>query len=242
MPTMDRVLCLTVALMAAPAMAADRSDPWEPFNRAMFRFNETLDKYLTKPAAEVYAAVMPQAVDDAVTRFFNNLQAPITIVNALLQGKGHVAATQTSRFMFNTTGGIAGFFDIATPMGLPRQKEDFGQTLAVWGVPSGPYLMLPLFGPSNPRDFVGRAADIVPDPRRFPPPVVRYGVTAMDLIDTRADLLPLEKTITGDRYVFLRDFYQQQRDFAIADGQVAHDDFLDDSLEMDSETAGSAKP
>ena len=234
MPTLDRVLCLTVALMAAPAMAADRSDPWEPFNRAMFRFNETLDKYLAKPVAEVYAAVTPQAVDDAVTRFFNNLQAPITIVNALLQGKGHVAATQTSRFMFNTTGGIAGFFDIATPMGLPRQKEDFGQTLAVWGVPSGPYLMLPLFGPSNPRDFVGRAIDIVPDPRRLPEDNIRFGITALDLTDTRADLIPLEKTITGDRYVFLRDFYQQQRDFAITDGRVVKDEFFDDAAADDA--------
>lgn len=230
-------LCAGLLMTGGEALAADRNDPWEGFNRGVFRFNEQLDRYVGKPVARAYQAVMPTVLDDAVSRFFSNLYSPITIVNALLQGKPEVAAAQTSRFMFNSTGGLAGFFDIATPMGLPRVKEDFGQTLAVWGVPSGPYVMLPLLGPSTVRDTCGRGVDIGSDPRLYMNDNFGLSLTALDLVDTRADLLAAEKAIEGDRYQFIRDYYLQQRDFAIADGQVTHDEFLDDSLEMDSETA-----
>lgn len=235
-------LCAALLLVAPAVMASDQRDPWEGFNRGVFSFNERLDRYVAKPVARAYQTVMPQVLDDMVSRFFNNLFAPITITNALLQGKGHVAAEQTSRFMFNTTAGLAGLFDVATPMGLPRVKEDFGQTLAVWGLPSGPYVMLPVLGPSTIRDFSGRLVDVIPDPRRMMNSPAKYFVTALDLTDTRADLLAAEKAIEGDRYLFIRDYYLQQRAFAITDGRVAQDDFLDDSLDMDSEASGSAKP
>lgn len=241
-----RILLVSLLLaLFSPAHAAparDLADPWESFNRRLFAFNELIDRTIAKPVARGYAAITPQPVDDAITRFFHNLQAPITVVNALLQGKVKVAAEQTSRFLFNTTLGVVGFFDVATRMGLPRKKEDFGQTLAVWGVPSGPYLMLPLLGPSTIRDFGGRIADIAPDPRRFAEEGVRLGATGLDLLDTRADFLPLDRTISGDRYKFLRDYYLQQRDFDINDGKVVKDDFLDESLEDDAERAGAAKP
>ncbi len=218
----------------AGAVASDPADPWESFNRGVFRFNETADRYVGKPVAKIYQAVTPESVDDAITRIFNNLAEPITVVNQLLQGKAHDAAGQTARFMFNSTIGLAGVFDVAQHMDLPRQKEDFGQTLAVWGVKSGPYLMLPLLGPSTVRDVGGRVVDIAPDPRRYAQSTTALVMTAVDMTDTRADLLAAETAIEGDRYLFIRDYYLQQRAFAIADGQLAKDDFLDDSLEADA--------
>lgn len=212
----------------------DPADPWESFNRGVFSFNETADRYVAKPVAKAYQAITPIAVDDAITRVFNNLAAPITIVNQLLQCKGHDAATQVARLMFNSTFGIAGIFDVAQHMDLPRQKEDFGQTLAVWGVKSGPYLMLPLLGPSTVRDAGGRVADMAADPRRYTQQTARFAMTAVDVTDTRADLLAAEKIIEGDRYLFIRDYYLQQRAFVIADGVVAKDEFLDESLENDA--------
>lgn len=216
---------------AAPREAAD---PWESFNRGVFSFNETADRYVAKPIAQTYQAIMPEAVDDAITRFFNNLATPITIVNQVLQGKGHDAATQVARVMFNSTIGVAGLFDVAQHMDLPSQKEDFGQTLAVWGVQSGPYVMLPLLGPSTVRDTGGRVLDMGADPRRLAQQTARFVMTAVDVTDTRADLLAAEKVIEGDRYVFIRDYYLQQRAFVIADGVLAKDEFLDDSLENDA--------
>lgn len=212
----------------------DPADPWESLNRGVFRFNETADRYVAKPVAKTYQAITPEFVDDAITRVFNNLATPITIVNQLLQGKAHDAAGQTARFMFNSTVGVAGIFDIAQHMDLPRQKEDFGQTLAVWGTRSGPYLMLPLLGPSTIRDAGGRVIDMCTDPRSYVNKPTRFAMTALDITDTRADLLVAEKAIEGDRYLFIRDYYLQQRAFVIADGVVAKDEFLDDALENDA--------
>ncbi len=220
---------------AAPN-AQDPADPWESFNRSIFSFNETVDRYVAKPVAKTYQWLTPTAVDDAVTRLFNNLASPITIVNQLLQGKPHDAAGQTARLMFNSTFGLAGIFDVAQHMDLPRQKEDFGQTLGVWGLKSGPYLMLPLLGPSTVRDVSGRVADMASDPRQYANQTARFVMTAVDITDTRADLLNAEKAIEGDRYLFIRDYYLQQREFAIADGVLAKDEFLDDSLSSDADT------
>lgn len=225
------LLALLLAPGAASALAPDMRDPWERTNRAIFQFNDTLDRYLLKPAAKTYHAVTPQFVDNAVTRVFSNLSTPWTIVNELLQGKPDKAAGQTARFMFNSTAGVAGIFDIATPMGVPAEKEDFGQTLGVWGIKSGPYVMLPILGPSTLRDGAAIPANMVGDPRTYvSPDGLRYGLRGLDAVDTRADLLDLEKTIEGDRYLFIRDYYLQQRDFAISDGKVVKDEFLDDAL------------
>lgn len=220
--------------MSGPVLAADPADPWEGFNRGVFRFNETVDRYVAKPVAKAYQAVTPTAVDNAVTRFFNNLASPITLVNQLLQGKPAAAAGTTARLIFNSTAGVGGLFDVAAKMGVPREKEDFGQTLAVWGVGAGPYVVLPLLGPSTLRDTVGRVADTAPDPRTYMNDEAAFLMAGLDIIDIRADLLAAERVIEGDRYQFIRDYYLQQRAFAIADGKIQRDEFLDDSLEDDS--------
>jgi len=230
------VLALTacVGTVWASSVPSDQADPWESFNRGVFQFNETADRYVAKPLAKTYQAITPVFLDDAITRVFNNLATPITIVNQLLQGKAHDAAGQTARFMFNSTIGLAGIFDIARHMDLPRQQEDFGQTLAVWGTHPGPYLMLPLLGPSTVRDAGGRVIDMGTDPRSYSTKTARLVMTATDVTDTRADLLAAEKAIEGDRYQFIRDYYLQQRAFVIADGVVTKDEFLDEAIENDA--------
>ena len=230
------ILALSACVSTVWAAPRDPADPWESFNRGVFRFNETADRYVAKPLAKTYQAVTPVFIDDSITRVFNNLATPITIVNQLLQGKLHDAAGQTARFMFNSTVGIAGIFDIAARMDLPRQQEDFGQTLAVWGARPGPYLMLPLLGPSTVRDAGGRVIDMGTDPRSHANKTARFVMTATDVTDTRADLLAAEKVIEGDRYLFIRDYFLQQRAFVIADGVVTKDEFLDDAIENDAAT------
>ena len=230
------LLCALSGSALASSSESASVDPWQSFNRGVFRFNETLDKYIAKPVAKTYQFVTPTAVDDAITRVFHNLATPITIVNQLLQAKPHDAAGQTARLMFNSTLGLGGIIDVAKHMDLPRQKEDFGQTLAVWGVKSGPYVMLPILGPSTVRDAGARIVDRVCDPTQHVERDARLVMTALDMTDTRADLLNAEKAIEGDRYAFIRDYYLQQREFAIADGVLAKDEFLDDSLENDAES------
>lgn len=218
-----------------PAMAnANDSDPWEGFNRGVYRFNDVVDRYVAKPVAQAYQAVTPQPVDDAITRFFNNLLSPVTLVNELLQGKPAAAAATTSRLIFNTTLGIGGLFDVGAKMGMPRTEEDFGQTLAVWGVGQGPYVMLPLLGPSTVRDFFGRFADAPADPRTHINTDVAFGLLGLNLVDARADFLKAEKLVEGDRYNFIRNYYLQVRDFDIADGVVTSDPFLDDDFSSES--------
>ncbi|WP_241146740.1 VacJ family lipoprotein [Amnimonas aquatica] len=231
----------TLLALAGPAVAADPADPWEGLNRGVFVFNEQLDNYVAKPAAKVYQKVVPRPVDNAVSRFFNNLTSPLTLVNQLLQGKPADAAATTSRLIFNSTLGLGGLFDIAEKMGVPRKKEDFGQTLAVWGVGAGPYVMLPVLGPSTVRDFFGRAADGLADPRAHMNAEAAYGLAALDLLDTRADLLSAEKVIEGDRYTFIREFYLQQRAFAIADGKIEKDEFLDEDFDDEDEPGSAAE-
>lgn len=219
---------LLLSAVSPQALAADAADPWEGFNRSVFRFNETLDRYVTKPLAKGYQTVTPQVVDDAISRFFNNLSSPVTLVNQLLQGKPAAAAATTSRLIFNSTVGVGGLFDVAARMGVKREKEDFGQTLAVWGVKPGPYLVLPLLGPSTVRDAAGRVGDIASDPRVYMNDDAAMVLGVAEVVDVRADLLSVEKVIEGDRYNFIRDYYLQQREFAIADGRIEKDEFLDE--------------
>lgn len=219
---------LLLSAVSPQALAADAADPWEGFNRSVFRFNETLDRYVTKPLAKGYQTVTPQVVDDAISRFFNNLSSPVTLVNQLLQGKPAAAAATTSRLIFNSTVGVGGLFDVAARMGVKREKEDFGQTLAVWGVKPGPYLVLPLLGPSTVRDTAGRVGDIASDPRVYMNDDFAMVLGFVEVVDVRADLLSVEKVIEGDRYNFIRDYYLQQREFAIADGRIEKDEFLEE--------------
>ncbi len=214
-------------------------DPWESFNRSVFTFNEWLDTYIAKPVAEGYRFVMPSMADQGVTNFFRNLGELENTVNNLLQLKFEGAGVSISRFALNSTVGWFGLVDVATDAGIYERDEDFGQTLGYWGVPNGPYLMLPVFGPSTVRDTVGRVGDMYTNPMSYPPlneevhPDTRLGLTGLNAIDKRADLLAAERVVFGDdKYVFLRDAYLQTREFKVQDGAV-EDPFADSMNDFD---------
>lgn len=208
-------------------------DPWEGFNRTMFRFNDTLDRNLLKPVAKGYKKVTPKPVRSGVNNFFSNLNEIPTITNGLLQGKFGQAGMDTARFLINTTVGLFGFIDVGSRIGLPKHDEDFGQTLGYWGVASGPYLVLPFFGPKTLRDAGGDIPDNYLDNLadiEFADQEAQYGALGLKLIDMRAQLLSAEGVISGDRYTFIRDAYLQRREFLINDGKM-RDPFLEDDLD-----------
>ncbi|AYF86269.1 MULTISPECIES: VacJ family lipoprotein [unclassified Pseudomonas] len=216
--------CVTLAVLPIAANAAEE-DPWEGFNRVMFRFNDTLDTYALKPVAKGYQTVTPQFLEDGIHNVFNNVGDVGNLANDLFQAKFHNAGVDTSRLVFNTTFGLLGFFDVATTMGLQRNDEDFGQTLGYWGVSSGPYLVIPFLGPSTVRDAGGKVPDSFLEPYPYIDHVPTRNVTrAVDVVDTRASLLSAEKLITGDKYIFIRNAYLQNREFKVKDGEV-EDDF-----------------
>jgi phospholipid-binding lipoprotein MlaA len=202
---------------------ANKVDPYEGFNRAMYDFNDGLDKFLIKPIAQSYQFVMPSVAEASVGNFFSNLREITNLVNAGLQAKGNKSMVHTGRFVVNSTLGLLGFIDIAHFVGLKKAtNEDFGQTLASWGMGSGPYIVLPLFGPSTARDSLGLPVDSFLSPTGYVDHVpTRNSLMATDIINTRAGFLAAEKLISGDRYVFLRDAYLQRREFLINDGNVS---------------------
>ena len=207
------------------------SDPFEGLNRATHGVNQIIDQSVFKPAAKIYQRRLPQPLRLTIRNFFQNLGEPTTIVNDLLQGRGGRAVTSGARFAINTTLGLFGLMDLATTLGFPRHQEDYGQTLALWGVPSGPYLVLPVLGPSNVRDLVGKLpALFLTDPLLLitDEPFLgggRYGLLhagfrTLHAIDLRAQLLPLDSLIElqVDPYSFLQESYRQKRHSAINDG------------------------
>lgn len=216
------------------SFASSVNDPLEVVNRPIAKFNDTFDRYFLKPIAKGYDAVMPEYVQDGVGNFFSNLSYPVVITNQFLQGKPKLGFQDTMRFMMNTTIGVAGVFDVAQKFGLTENKEDFGQTLGYWGVGSGPYIVLPLLGPSNVRDLTGIVGDYYVDPsssdyfddRR----ATKNRLMALDIIDSRAQALKVERLISGDRYVFMRDAYTQKRQDLIRNGayEASDDPFLSD--------------
>lgn len=228
-------ICLAGLPLSAAGQTSDRSsgDPLESLNRKIFAFNETLDKYLLRPVARGYRTVTPEVVDRGITNLFNNLDDVLVTANSMLQLKGHKAAVSFTRFLFNSTFGVAGFFDVATKFGLEKQEEDFGQTLGYWGVGPGPFLMLPVLGPSTVRDGTARVPEIYLDPAYYWLSV-REGVAVAVVkgIDRRADLIPGESLVVGDRYSFIRNSYLQRREYLVKDGQVddpfASEEFDDD--------------
>ncbi|MDZ5601799.1 VacJ family lipoprotein [Pseudomonas sp. RP23018S] len=226
----DRVTqaCICASLLLAPitaTQAATEEDPWEAVNRPIFRFNDVLDTYALKPLAKGYQAVTPQFVEDGIHNVFSNVGDVTNLANNVLQLKYREAGIDTARIIFNTTFGIGGLFDVGTRMGLQRSDEDFGQTLGYWGVPSGPYVVIPLLGPSTVRDGLARYPDTYTRPYRYIDHVpTRNSILAMDIVDTRAQLLSAEKLISGDKYIFIRNAYLQNREFRVKDGEV-EDDF-----------------
>jgi len=229
--------CFVAFLLTGCAHVApyeDAVDPLEPVNRAVYRFNDTLDRHVLKPVAKGYKHYIPPPVRSGVRNFFANLGEPLTIVNDLLQGKPHNMMSDIMRFSFNSTFGIAGLFDVATDWELPRHKEDFGQTLATWGVGGGWYLMLPFLGPSNVRDTLTLPFNWQFDPALYVRPFVpRISVSGVRIVSLRAGLLNASEVLDTsalDPYVSVREAYRQVRWNNIYDGNPPEPDFFDEEL------------
>jgi phospholipid-binding lipoprotein MlaA len=213
-------------------LAAER-DPYEKTNRGIYKFNRAIDKAAVKPATQVYRAVVLKAAQRGITNFFNNVDEPYSFINALLQGKVGQAMRTFGRFAINTTLGVGGLADHATDMGLPEEPEDFGQTLAVWGVNSGPYVMLPFFGPSTIRDAVGFGVERVGDPYRVGlgelnlTTLESVGITGLELADTRSYVMDTADPLlegSADEYATVRSAFLQYRLNLIHDGAPPEDE------------------
>lgn len=226
-----RALALAVAAcVAQPALAADgrHHDPLEKVNRATYAFNDALDRMLARPAAKAYKAVMPDPARRAVSNFIANLEYPKVIVNDALQGKVRNFGSDAARFLVNTTIGLAGFTDPATHFGLASHDEDFGQTLGYWGVPAGPYLVLPILGPSDLRDAPAKFVDRYASPEHYSSSrKVEYGVVMVGLLDRRTELLSADAALTNsyDPYAVVRNAYQQRREYLVHDGNVPEESY-----------------
>lgn len=219
------ILLLTGLVSSAhAAKGVSFEDPWENVNRSIFGFNDWLDTYALKPVAKGYDTVTPKPVQQLVTNFFSNLGEIRNAANALLQLNGRDALVSFSRFGINSTIGMLGTLDVASPLGIDRRYQDFGLTLAHWNVSSGPYVVLPLLGPKTVRSGIGTLPDSLANPKLMVEPtnarVLAYGVEA---VNTRAALLSTEELIIGDRYTFIRDAYLQRRNYIIT-GELPEDD------------------
>lgn len=241
-----RILCLVVVLTLSGCSA---TSSLEAYNRGMYETNKVIDNVTLKPLAKAYRTVTHNAIERRVSSFFSNLGEIGTMVNSLLQGKFHNAAVSSSRLVWNTTLGLGGLFDVATSFGLEADKEDFGQTLRVWGVPTGPYVVLPILGPSTVTDALGLVVDSAADPINYyngwSDHSVHEGVVALNIIDTRAQYLQLDKLLdtgTTDEYVFVKNAYLQRREALVRDGEAdtSLDDDLDDIFD-DLETEDAAE-
>ena len=249
----DTILCALALLVlsgcaASPSTKPDPRDPWERVNRATYAFNDTVDRAIGKPAARAYRKVVPGVARKGVSNFFSNLEQPTVMLNDLLQGKWRPAGTDAARFLLNTTLGLGGLFDPASPAGLDRNDEDFGQTLGKWGVRPGPYLMVPLLGPATVRDGFGNVVDQFTEPDTYvKDDKVLWSLKALGLIEQRERLLALEPALQRafDRYAFIRNAYLQRRAYLVSDGAIAaeeappsEDEFTDEELEEAERESG----
>lgn len=223
----------------ATTHGSDPKDPWESWNRGAQSFNDGVDGYVMKPVAKGYEWVMPNYAHRAVTNFFNNLDDIDVIANDALQGKFSQSGLDSARFLVNTTLGVGGLIDVGTMLDLTKHNEDFDQTLGVWGMPSGPYLVLPFLGPSSPRGVAGLLSDAALNPISYTGVyfgtssatayAVSGGLGALKAIDTRANNLGLEKVVEEaaiDRYEFFKNAYRSGRNYLIHDGNVPDEDVL----------------
>ena len=231
------LLGATIALAGcATGDYRDPRDPLEPLNRATFSFNKMVDRAVLKPLAQGYEYIMPAPANKGVTNFFNNLDDIRSALNNLLQFKIGRAFSDVGRVAVNTTVGILGLIDVASNMNLPRYGEDFGQTLGVWGVGPGPYLVLPLLGPSSGRDSIGLVVDWYTDPiTHINDDPWRWRLRGLNLVDTRAGLLNASRVLEEaslDPYAFIRDAYLQRRQSLVFDGNPPE--------EFESEDLGEA--
>ena len=246
------VACCLCLLLAGCATTREPTpgDPFETGNRKIYAFNVSVDRVTLRPVARVYDLYTPDWIRNMVGNFFTNLSTPFTIANQILQGKPKEAGQDTLRFAMNTTLGLGGLFDPAADANLPRHDEDLGQTLGVWGVPPGPFLMMPLLGPAHLRDVPSAIAE------RFATPLYWYDTgnarwisLAVSVVDTRARLLPLDDVLakTYDPYGFIRQAFTQRRLYQVHDGNVPEellqqDNAGDDADDLDDELPDEAEP
>ncbi len=208
------------------------ADPFESTNRIVFEISDDLDTMIIRPVAEIYRDVTPRFIKNSITNFFYNLSEVDTIINQLLQGKIVLAGQDSLRFLINSTIGIVGFVDVATRVGFERHDEDFGQTLGYWGVPAGPYVFLPVIGPSTIRDSFSKPTSwFLSGNLSVSDEEAKIFINLLDAVETRERLLVAEKLIVGDKYEFVKSVYLQTRNDLVFDGDV-EDEFLTD-LELD---------
>ncbi len=210
-----------------PDSKRDPRDPWERMNRTTFKVNTALDHAIARPVARTYEKVTPRLVRTGVSNFMDNLFYPVTIINDLLQAKFKPFAEDTGRFVLNTLVGVGGLFDPATQAGLPKNEEDLGQTFGHWGAGPGPYFVIPILGPSDVRDGIGRFADIwLSPPHYIDNSYVSYSLWGVGILDARYRLLPQDKLLDEayDPYTLLKNAYLQRRQFQVTDGKVSEEE------------------
>ena len=215
-------ICAVLTLAAGCATGPDPRDPYEPFNRSVYKLNDGLDRAVVQPTARAYRAVLPAFVQTSIGNVLSNVGDVKNVVNKALQGEFRAAYANVGRVLMNSTLGVGGLFDIASAAGVEKDNEDFGQTLGVWGVGRGSYLVLPLIGPSSTRDALGRVADYATDPLTYTG--VGIPVRATEAIDTRSQLLEASALMNAsalDPYLFMRDAYLQRRDALVRNGRPA---------------------
>jgi len=216
---------ILLLILLLPSLSHADRDPFEDINKKTHNLNQTLDLQVASPVARFYKRITPDILEIGITNFTRNIEDLSIAVNNMLQGKVNEGISDLFRFTINSTLGIAGFIDVSTGLGFEKHDEDFGQTLAVWGVDEGPYIVLPGLGPSTLRDTLA----MIPDSFLTPLWLIdhdrtSYSLTAIDLVDTRARYLGLESVVIGDEYLFYKDAYLQSREFEIKDGEI-EDDF-----------------
>ena len=225
---MKNIFISSLLFLSISIISDEVNDPFEELNRKTFDFNENVDEKILKPVAKFYSNFPPK-IKNGVTNFFNNLEDVETSINQVLQGKPKKSINDISRFIINSTIGLAGFIDVASKIGLERHEEDFGQTLAVWGVRSGPYIMLPGLGPSTLRDTLSRPVSSFSSITfHMTDTDVNIALKTIDAIETRERLLDVESLLSGDKYSFVKDAYIQSINYEIKDGINVEDDFVDD--------------
>lgn len=227
---------------ASSGAVKEKHDPYEGFNRAVFKFNDKLDSAVLKPTAKGYQYVTPQFMQTGVRNFFSNLSDINVTINQFLQMKFKSGTSDAGRFVTNSTLGVGGLFDVASKFGMRKHDEDFGQTLGYWGVGTGPYLVLPFFGPSNFRDGPARIADALTNPLFYlNEPAITWPLFTLDIVSTRADLLSAEEIVNDlgyDRYKTIRNAYLDHREFLVKDGNPTNDELFED---LDDEGAGATQ-
>lgn len=218
------ILCvLAIFLTGCASTGAHKDDPWEGWNRGVYKFNKVIDDNIARPLTVGYKAVTPDIVEEGISNIFSNIGDIPNFINNLLQGKVGDSFSDLGRLLINSTVGIAGIWDPASAMGLEKHDEDFGQTLGAWGVDSGPYVMLPLLGPSTLRDTVAYPFDREMDLLSYiDHDLTYYEAKTLELLDKRASLMPLEEQLkdVNDEYAFIRDVYLQNREFKVLDGDI----------------------